>query len=120
MYSSVKKRYGILFFTLVIFIILNFCWATLAQSAEPDSQNNKTATSTEEKTNTESQSGSPAIEIPKEPAKIEQVGEKVGQQIDFFSEQASLHIGPWVNAKVVYGITWLKLILCLVLLLTDV
>jgi MscS family membrane protein len=116
MYSSVKKPYGILFFTLVIFIILNFCWPTLAKSVGSDSQNKKTATSTEEKTNTESQSGSPVTKTPKEPDKIEQVGEKVGQQIDNMTQQTSSRIGSWINAKVFFGITWFKLIICFFLL----
>jgi MscS family membrane protein len=116
MYSFVKRLCSILFSISVILIILNFYWPTWAQSVQPNSQKDKAATSTENKTNTESSSDLAAKEIPKEPKKVDQVGQKVGQQIDDITQQASSRIGPWINAKVFAGITWLKLILCLLLL----
>ncbi len=116
MYSFVKRLCSILLSISVILIILNFYWPTWAQSVQPNSQKDKAATSTENKTNTESSSDLAAKEIPKEPKKVDQVGQKVGQQIDDITQQASSRIGPWINAKVFAGITWLKLILCLLLL----
>lgn len=76
----------------------------------------QTAISIGKKTNTESPSESPADQISKEPDRIDQVGEKVGQQIDDITQRASSRIGSWINAEVFSGITWFKLILCLFLL----
>jgi len=116
MYPSVKRRCRIFLSTSVILIILNFCGSTLAQSTEPNSQNENTAAFTENKTNTGSQSDAQAAEIPEAPDKIDQVGEKFGQKIDDITEQASSRIGSWINAKVFAGITWFKIILLLFLL----
>jgi MscS family membrane protein len=43
-------------------------------------------------------------------------GAKIGKQIDQFTQTASSHVGGWINTKVFYGITWLKLILTFLLL----
>lgn len=111
MYSSDKWLHRLSFSISVILIILNFCWPTWAQSAEPDSQKDKTVTFAEKKVNTESSSNIAANEIPKEPHKIYQVGQKVGQQIDDMTRQASSRIWHWINAEVFAGMTWFKLIL---------
>jgi len=116
MYSTLKRLCSLSLFISVIHIVLSFYWPTWAQSVEPNFQKDQTATSIEKKTNTESPSESPADQITKEPDKIDQVGEKVGQQIDDITQQASSRIGPWINAEVFYGISWFKLILCLFLL----
>jgi MscS family membrane protein len=116
MYLSSKRLFSILFFISVILVILNFYWLTLAQSVEQNSQKEKRSTYTEKNTNTGSPSDSPAKDTPKERGEIDQLGEKVGQQIDDITQQASSRIGPWINAKVFSGITWFKLILCLFLL----
>ena len=112
---NVKRLCSILLSIAVICLILNFYWPIRAQNFEPNSQKGKTATSIENKTNTESPSDLPANEIPKEPKKIAQVGEKVGHQIDNFSQKASSRIGAWINSKAFYGITWLKLALSFLL-----
>jgi len=116
MCSNAKRLCSILLSISVICLILNFYWPTWAQNFEPNSQKGKTATSIENKTNTESPSDLPEKEIPKEPKKIDQVGEKVGHQIDDFTQKASSRIGAWINSKAFYGITWLKLILSFLLL----
>ena len=116
MYSTVKRLCSLSLLILVIHIAPSFYWPTWAQSVEPNSQKDQTAASIEKKTNTESPSESPADQISKEPDKIDQVGEKVGQQIDGITQQASSRIGPWINAEVFSGISWFKLILCLCLL----
>ena len=116
MCPTVKRLCSILLSISVICLILNFYWPIWAQSVESNSQKDKTATSTENKTNTESPSDLPAKEIPEEPKKIDQVGEKVGHQIDDFTQKASSRIGAWINTKAFYGITWLKLILSFLLL----
>ena len=116
MCPTVKRLCSILLSISVICLILNFYWPIWAQSVESNSQKDKTATSIENKTNTESPSDLPAKEIPKKPKKIDQVGEKVGHQIDDFTQKASSRIGAWINSKAFYGITWLKLILSFLLL----
>ena len=116
MYSPLKRLCSITFPILVIFLFFNFCLPIWAQSGESNSEKAEKASSAENKTNTESPSGLAANEIPKEPKKIDEVGEKVGHEIDDFSQKASSRIGAWINTKVFYGITWLKLILCLLLL----
>ena len=113
---TVKRLCCISLPILVIFLVLNFYLPTRAQGIESNTEKVETATSTENKSNTESPSELPAKEIPKEPTKIDLAGEKVGQQIDNFTQQASSRIGGWINKKVFAGITWLKLILSLFLL----
>ena len=63
MCSTVKRLCSILLSISVICLILNFYWPTWAQSVESNSQKDKTATSIENKTNTESPSDLPAKEI---------------------------------------------------------
>ena len=116
MYSPLKRLCGISLLILVIFLSLNFCLSIWAQSVESNLGKIEIASSTENKTNTESPSDLATKEIPKEPKKIDQVGEKVGHEIDDFSQKASSRIGAWINTKDFYGITWLKLILSLLLL----
>jgi len=50
------------------------------------------------------------------PGEVEKAGENIGFQIDRFTQKAESHLGGWVNRKVIAGITWLKLIVCLLLL----
>ena len=116
MYSPAKRLCSISLSILVIYLSLDFSLPIWAQSVEPNARKGTTATSIENKANTESSSGLPAKERPKEPEMIDQVGEKVGHQIDDFSQKASSRIGAWINTKAFYGITWLKLILCFLLL----
>ena len=113
---TVKRLCCISLPILVFFLVLNFYLPTGAQGIESNTEKVETATSTENKSNTESPSELPAKEIPKQPTKVDLAGEKVGQQIDNFAQQASSRIGSWINAKVFAGITWLKLILSLFLL----
>jgi MscS family membrane protein len=116
MYSPVKRLCSLPIHVLVIVLLLNFCLPIWAQRVEFNSEKVEIAASSENKTNTESPSGLAANEIPEEPKKIDEVGEKVGQEIDDFSQKASLRVGAWVNTKTFYGITWLKLILCFLML----
>ena len=113
---TLKRLYCISLPILVIFLVLNFYLPNRAQCIESNTEKVETATSTENKSNTEFPSELPAKEIPKQPTKADLAGEKVGQQIDNFTQQASSRIGGWINAKVFAGITWLKLILSLFLL----
>lgn len=48
---------------------------------------------------------------------IDKAGEKVGERIDRFSDMAARYLGEWVNQTALAGIPWLKLFVCLLLLL---
>jgi MscS family membrane protein len=113
---TVKRLFCISRPLLVIFLILIFHLPTWAQSVGSNTEKIEKATSTENKSNTESPSDLPAKEIPEQPTKFDLAGEKVGQQLDYFTSRASSRIGGWINAKVFAGISWLKLILSLFLL----
>ncbi len=52
--------------------------------------------------------------------KLDRAGEKVSEGIDRFGEKAASQLGGWVNAEVVAGITWMKLLFCLLLLFVVV
>jgi len=116
MRSTGKRLFNIFLSMALIFLILNFYWPTWAQNFEPGFQKGKPAPSIGNNTNTKSPSHLPAKEIPKEPKKIDRVGEKIGHQIDDFSRKASSRIGTWINSKAFYGITWLKLVISFLLL----
>lgn len=116
MYSPVKRPCSISLPILVIFLLLNICLPIWAQSVESNSEKDEVAASTENKTNTVTLSNRTAKEMPKEPEKVDRVGEKIGHQIDDLTQKASSQIGVWINTKAFYGITWLKLILCFLLL----
>ena len=113
---TVKRLCCISLPILVIFLVLNFYLPTRAQGIVSNTEKAETATFTENKSNTQSPSDRPAKEIPEQPTKVDLAGEKVGQQIDNLTQQASSRLGDWINAKVFAGITWIKLILSLLLL----
>lgn len=46
---------------------------------------------------------------PLETEAIDEAGAKIGKKIEQLAERASHKLGHWIDAKVVYGITWLKL-----------
>ncbi len=100
----------------VVLILLNFCWSSWAQGINPDSQKKETATTGEINATADSTSDITKNKAPRDPKKVDLVGKKVGQQIDEITEQASSRIGSWINAEVFAGISWFKLILCLLLL----
>ncbi len=49
---------------------------------------------------------------PVQTEKIDEAAQKIGASIDRMSQKASRHLGKWVDVKVFYGISWLKLIVC--------
>jgi MscS family membrane protein len=116
MYSPIKRLYSISPAILVIFLLLNFPSPIWPHSAESNPQKGEIAASAKNNTNTESPSDLATKEIPKEHKKIDKMGEKVGHEIDDFSQKASSQIGTWINTNVINGITWLKLILTLLML----
>jgi len=46
---------------------------------------------------------------------MDKAGERIGKGIDKFSRSASLKIGKWIEVEIFAGITWLKLLFCLLL-----
>jgi MscS family membrane protein len=115
MYLLSKCSRNILLAISVILIAI-ICWPNLAQGIESRLAKNKNAPALENLSNTESQSDLSAKENNFELNKIDRVGEKVGNQVDDFTQKTSSRFGTWVNTKAFYGITWLKLILCFLLL----
>ena len=116
MYLPLKGLRSILFSISVILIIVIIYLPTWVQGAESSLAKNKTTPVLENTTDTESQPDLQAKENHVEPNKIDQVGKRVGDQVDDFTQKASPRFGAWISTKVFYGITWLKLILCFLLL----
>lgn len=48
---------------------------------------------------------------------IDRAAEKVGRGIEQFGDVAAKYLGDWVNTAALAGISWIKLLVCLVLLL---
>ena len=116
MYLTAKKFCSILMSIPVFCLLLDLHEPTWAQSDALPSGKSTAAPPAEKKTNSESQFGFSSKENSTVPNGVDQLGEKVGQQIDDFTQKASSRFGAWINTKVFYGITWLKLILCFLLL----
>jgi MscS family membrane protein len=95
---------------LVVFLLIGIA-SSPALSAENKSGANTTASQTKNQTETESPAVAKAEDLPAALDKIDQVGEKVGQEIDGLTQKASSRLGAWVNSTVFAGITWLKLII---------
>ncbi len=47
---------------------------------------------------------------------VDKAGQRIGKQIDKFSDAASLKLGKWIDTDIFSGITWLKLLFCLFLI----
>lgn len=58
--------------------------------------------------------------VPLQTEAIDEAGENIGKKIDEVGKGASRKFGAWVNAKAFLGISWLKLIVCVFLLLLVV
>ena len=50
---------------------------------------------------------------------IDQAGEKISDSIDQIERWAALHLGDWIAHTTFAGITWLKLLFCMILLLLN-
>ncbi|MGB2690765.1 MAG: mechanosensitive ion channel domain-containing protein, partial [Desulfobacterales bacterium] len=46
---------------------------------------------------------------------MDKAGQRIGQRIDKFSDAASSKLGKWIDTEIFLGITWLKLLFCLLL-----
>jgi hypothetical protein len=100
MYLPLKGLRSILFSISVILIIVIIYLPTWVQGAESSLAKNKTTPVLENTTDTESQSDIQAKENHLEPNKIDQVGKKVGDQVDDFTQKASSQFGAWISTKV--------------------
>ena len=113
---STKKVCGIVINVLIFLFIIGFETSSPAQGIETHLLKKELAESGDDAAALESPSDDEEKAISRQLNKVDQAGEKVGEKIDLFAEQAALHFGPWVNGKIFFGITWLKLILCFFLL----
>ena len=52
--------------------------------------------------------------------KLEAAGQDIGNRIEAFGTRASGRVGGWINAKVFYDISWMKLLVCLIFVLAVV
>jgi MscS family membrane protein len=66
--------------------------------------------------------GSPAVQEPADDhevrpdfGRIDQAGNKVGEKIEQLGVKASDRLGGWINSRLYFDITWLKLLFCLLL-----
>ncbi|MCE5333064.1 MAG: mechanosensitive ion channel family protein [Desulfobacteraceae bacterium] len=57
------------------------------------------------------------LSIPIKTEKLDEAGQELGKKIDAVGAGASVKFGRWINAKAFGGISWLKLIACIGLLL---
>lgn len=53
---------------------------------------------------------------PVETEKLDVAGQKISQSIDIIGQKAANFFGSWINANLILGITWLKLLTCLFLI----
>ncbi len=65
--------------------------------------------------NVANQSNGKAASPDIKPKALDRAGESLGKNIDKFSRTASTKIGTWIEVETLAGITWIKLLLCLVL-----
>ena len=113
---SLKRLNRFLLFVAMILLMLSFYGVTWSQSVTPASPKDRTATSTANQPATESPTEPATTELPEGPKMVDTIGEKVGQQIDGLTQKAASRVGSWTDARVIFGITWLKLILCFCML----
>ncbi|MBT8365678.1 MAG: mechanosensitive ion channel family protein [Deltaproteobacteria bacterium] len=116
MYSNAKRRWCLLLSISAISLWLSMQGPAWATGVESRLTQNKTTPTTEGATKTESPSDRSSEKSPAGPNKLDQVGEKVGNQVDDITRKASSRFGKWIGTEALYGITWLKLIACFVLL----
>ncbi|MBU4100985.1 MAG: mechanosensitive ion channel family protein [Proteobacteria bacterium] len=105
----ITGRFIKVFFVLSITLFLSFPSQVLSQTKDQN-------TAPQETEQTSPLVQSIIIDTPVPGKKIDEAGEKIGTGIEKFGENASSHIGEWINAKAFAGITWLKLVVCLFLL----
>jgi MscS family membrane protein len=60
------------------------------------------------------------VPVPINAEKLDEAGQKLGKKIDAVTAGASARMGGWINARAFGGITWLKLFICVGLVLLVV
>ena len=91
---------------LVILLVLSAS-PVLASSPESDATPSDTAQTAEEHAD--------ELELKPEFSRIDEAGNRVSEKIEALGVKASDRLGAWINSKVYFGISWLKLLFCLLL-----
>lgn len=94
---------------IILISFITFCTEGLA--------GNDTAINEQDGNNTSEFKIKPNPKITFQTEKVTQAGKKVGDSINLAGNMAAKYMGAWVNAEFLFGITWLKSIACLFLLL---
>lgn len=107
------------FYFSLIFWALSSGYPLAEPAAKGESP--KESASTQTPLPAENQTDSPQVQAEKSETRtlkekaVDKAGEKIGEGIDKFSRSASLKIGKWIEVEIFAGITWLKLLFCLLL-----
>ena len=119
MYSKLTSLFRALLYFSVIFWAISS--GNLFAKPAAKGENPKESVSTQTAQTSENKINSPQIEAekndtptPKEKA-VDKAGQRIGERIDKFSDAASSKLGKWIDTEVFLGITWLKLLFCLLL-----
>jgi MscS family membrane protein len=107
------KNNGHITFSLLLIIALVFVFSLPALS-QPKSDSSPAKTSEVIKETGDEQEMKPAT------GKIDEAGGIVGEKIEQIGSKASDRLGGWINSKVFMGISWLKLLFCLMLIFAVV
>ncbi|MFO7558409.1 MAG: mechanosensitive ion channel family protein [Desulfobacterales bacterium] len=99
------------FITKLLLFVLIFLTALQINVAAQDEKNPDSAQADSSESSVARQ-GKTAIHT----EKVDTAGERIGQGVDQIGEWASNHLGKWTNAELFYGITWLKMLICLFLI----
>ena len=107
------KNNGHITFSLLLIIALVFIFSLPALS-QPKSDSSPAKTPEAIKETGDEQEMKPAT------GKIDEAGSIVGEKIEQIGSKASDRLGGWINSKVFMGISWLKLLFCLMLIFAVV
>jgi MscS family membrane protein len=107
------KNNGHITFSLLLIIALVFVFSLPALS-QPKSDSSPAKTPEAIKETGDEQEMKPAT------GKIDEAGSIVGEKIEQIGTKASDRLGGWINSKVFIGISWLKLLFCLMLIFAVV
>jgi len=105
--------------TLILFFILFLPIASLiVESGQSDLATAAVNKDTVDKADSAEQEGNRDMGVSTQ--KAEEVGNKLGDQIDYFSQRAASQFGEWMGVNIYAGISWFKLFLILFLIITVV
>ncbi|MGD9187570.1 MAG: mechanosensitive ion channel family protein [Desulfobacteraceae bacterium] len=104
------RKAGGLLLVLLVSLFLGLPPVVAVDAAKPPAPEGANATGTD--------ATAPAEPLrPVDTESIDKAAEKVGKGIERFSEVAAGYLGDWVKHPTVAGISWIKLLVCLLLLL---